>query len=71
MIFEVPECAAMNSSSGCSTKSDTRCRLAAGSSGIGGGAWLGSVGAPGAADGASRVFSMVQLEDQLERVMWV
>ena len=66
----MPECAAMNSSSGCSTKSDTRCRLAAGSSGIGGGAWLGSVGAPGATDGASRASSVVQLEDRLERVMW-
>ena len=50
MILEVPECAAMNSSSGCSTKSDIRCRFAAGSSGSGGGACPGSVGAPGAAD---------------------
>lgn len=51
MILEPPGWAARKSSSGCSTKSDTRCRLAAGSSGSGGGAAPGGAGGPAHREG--------------------
>ncbi len=62
MILAGPGCAARNSSSGCSTKSDTRCRLAAGSSGNGG-APPGGSGAPAAQGQAGLNGLRVELRD--------